>query len=122
MKKKFKILIVDDCPEILLIMEKGFKFHGHQVNTATSGDEAIEILLNKGFDVIISDYQMPNGNGMELLSFVTTMNKPPIFYFLSGQADSSVEDCLKAGAKHFFPKPFELNNLISEVIKKSTNH
>jgi DNA-binding NtrC family response regulator len=121
LNKKIKILIVDDEPDILNLLTEEFKCHGHYVNTATSGNEAVELLKNVSFDIIISDFRMPNGNGMVLLNFVNSMNKKPVFYFVSGQADLSAEDCLRAGAKQFFAKPFDLNLLIFEVEKEFSN-
>ena len=58
---------------------------------------------------------MPNGNGMDLLKHVNTMANRPIFYFVSGQADISIEEGLKLGAKRFFAKPFDIDELMTEV-------
>ena len=43
------------------------------------------------------------------------MPKKPIFFFVSGQADVSTEDAVRAGAKRFFSKPFDLDALIKEI-------
>src|SRR5438445_877222 len=97
-KKVFKILIIDDEPDILELLAEEFKLNGHYVSTAMSGNEAIQILQDKHFDIILSDYRMPNGNGMDILKFVTTLIKQPQFFFLSVHSDESVYECLKAGA------------------------
>lgn len=121
---KMRILIVDDERDILELMADEFKFYGHEIEVAVSGNEAIEKLKLFQFDVIVSDYRMPNGNGMTLLNYVNTLVIKPIFFFFSGQSDASIEECLFNGAKHFFTKPFNLNELIDQInalveIKKS---
>ena len=114
-KKNLTVLIVDDEPDILELMEEEFLYCGYNTLTAICGKDAIRILENTKVDIIVSDYKMPNGNGMSVLSFVNTMDQPPIFFFVSGQADVSIEDALRAGAKKFFSKPFDLDELIKEI-------
>lgn len=113
--KKLTVLIVDDEPDILELMEEEFKYSGFDTLSALCGNDAIKILEDKNVDVVVSDYKMPNGNGMTVLSYVNKMGKRPFFYFVSGQADVSVEDALSAGARKFFSKPFDLDELINEV-------
>lgn len=114
-KSKLTVLIVDDEPDILELMEEEFKYCGYTTVTAICGNDAIKILDNQKIDVVVSDYKMPNGNGMVVLAHVKKMAKPPVFFFVSGQADVSVEDALKAGAKRFFSKPFDLDVLIKQI-------
>ena len=114
-KKNLTVLIVDDEPDILELMEEEFKYCGYDTITAICGNDAIKVLEGKGVDIVVSDYKMPNGNGMAVLSHVNKMLNRPIFFFVSGQADVSVEDALRAGAKKFFSKPFDLDELIKEI-------
>ncbi|MDO9181023.1 MAG: response regulator [Bacteriovorax sp.] len=114
-----KILIVDDEPDILELMVEEFTYKGHNVFTAMSGNEAVRKIQENSFDAVVSDFKMPDGNGMVVLKFVNTLPNKPAFFFVSGQADVSVEDCLKAGAIAFFSKPFDLDELVVEVEKKS---
>jgi DNA-binding NtrC family response regulator len=115
-RKNLKVLIVDDEPDILDLMEEEFSYCGYQTITAICGNDAINVLETQDIDIVVSDYKMPNGNGMAVLTYVNSMNKKiPIFFFVSGQADVSIEDALKAGAKKFFTKPFDLDELIKEI-------
>ncbi len=114
--KNTVVLIVDDEPDILELMEEEFRYCGYTTLTATSGNEAITILEKNHIDIVVSDYKMPNGNGMVVLDFVNKITKnKPLFYFVSGQADVSIEDAIKAGAKKFFTKPFDLDDLIQQI-------
>lgn len=114
-KKNLTVLIVDDEPDILELMEEEFKYCGYSTITAICGNDAIKILEKQKVDIVVSDYKMPNGNGMAVLSQVNKMTTRPVFFFVSGQADVSVEDALRAGAKKFFSKPFDLDELIKEI-------
>lgn len=113
--KNLTVLIIDDEPDILELMEEEFKHCGYTTIASSCGNDAIKVLENTKVDIIISDYKMPNGNGMAVLSFVNRMTTKPTFFFVSGQADVSVEDALRAGARKFFSKPFDLDELIKEV-------
>jgi DNA-binding NtrC family response regulator len=110
-----KFLIVDDEPDILELMEEEFKFLGYDIMTASSGEEAIELLKQFQFDIVISDYRMPKGNGLFVLNYVNSIKPKPLFLFVSGQADLSLDECIKAGAKMFFSKPFDLDTLTKEI-------
>lgn len=114
-RKKLVVLIVDDEPDILELMEEEFRYCGYQTVTAICGNDAIKILDSTPVDIVVSDYKMPNGNGMAVLSHVRKMERHPAFFFVSGQADVSTEDAVRAGAKKFFSKPFDLDDLIKEI-------
>lgn len=114
-KKNLTVLIVDDEPDIVELMDEEFRFHGYDTLTALCGNDAIKILEKHNVDFVVSDFKMPNGNGMLVLSYVNQMKNRPIFFFVSGQADVSAEDALHAGAKKFFSKPFDLDDLIKDI-------
>lgn len=114
-RNDISVLIVDDEPDILELMEEEFKYCGYQTLVANCGNDAVKILADKKVDIVVSDYKMPNGNGMTVLSFVNKMPNKPYFYFVSGQADVSVDDAISAGARRFFSKPFDLDELIKEI-------
>lgn len=114
-KKNITVLIIDDEPDILELMEEEFRYCGYNTLTAMSGNEAVQVLQKTPVDIVVSDYKMPNGNGMVVLDYVNRMSSRPDFFFVSGQADVSIEDALKAGAKKFFTKPFDLDELIRQI-------
>lgn len=113
--KNLTVLIVDDEPDILELMDEEFKYCGYNTLVAICGNDAIKILDSKKIDIVVSDYKMPNGNGMAVLSHVNKMKTRPKFFFVSGQADVSIEDAIQAGARKFFSKPFDLDELIKEI-------
>lgn len=116
-KKNITVLVVDDEADILELIEDEFKYQGYDTLTAGCGNDAIAILKEKPVDVIVSDFKMPNGNGMTILTHVSQMPKKPFFFFVSGQADVSNDAAIKAGATKFFSKPFDLEELIKDIEK-----
>ena len=113
--KNLTVLIVDDEPDILELMEEEFRYCGYQTMTAICGKDAIKLLDINSIDIVVSDYKMPNGNGMDVLSHVNMMEKKPLFFFVTGQAEVSTEEAIDAGARKFFSKPFDLDDLINEI-------
>lgn len=114
-KKNITVLVVDDEPDILELIEDEFKYQGYDTLTACCGNDAIEVLKKNPVDVVVSDFKMPNGNGMAILTHVSTMAKKPHFFFVSGQADVSADAAIQAGARKFFSKPFDLDELIKDI-------
>lgn len=114
-RKNLTVLIVDDEPDILELMEEEFKYCGYKTLTANCGNDAVKVLESNKVNIVVSDFKMPNGNGMVVLTHVAKMVDRPTFFFVSGQADVSVEDAINAGAKKFFTKPFDLDELIKDI-------
>ncbi|MDH5581025.1 MAG: response regulator [Bdellovibrionales bacterium] len=113
------ILIADDEPDILELMVEEFEDNGFEVVSASCGDEGAAIIKDTGtnIQVVLSDFKMPNGSGMVILEEVLQMDESnrPDFFFVSGQADIPVQECLDKGAKKFFTKPFDIDELISDI-------
>lgn len=116
MKNKMKILIVDDELEILKMLEDEFERKGHTVLTASSGNEAITKIQLGRPEVVLCDYKMPNGSGLDVLRFVNGLGKAkPTFFFISGHSDLTPEECIAFGARNFFPKPFDIEVMATQV-------
>ena len=115
MSKALSILVVDDEADIVEFLASEFEYQGYKVYSACCGCDAIELLKKHQVDVIVSDYKMPNGNGMTVLDFSRQIESPPRFYFISGMPELSVEECLEKGASKFFHKPSDIDELITAV-------
>jgi len=111
------VLVVDDEPDILELLEEEFKYVGFMVRKAISGNDAVKILQKEKIDIVVSDFKMPNGSGMVVLDAVNKFDAAsrPLFYFVSGEADVSIDDAISAGARKFYAKPFDLEKLIIDI-------
>lgn len=107
-----RLLHVDDDRVILelagLFLSQAGDF---SVDTATSGESAIEMLSRQDYDAIVSDYTMPGCSGLDLLKYVREKDKNTPFLIFSDQNDEEVViDALTSGADFFLPKGHQVRS------------
>ena len=109
---KSRILVVDDEESIREFLEIMLKKEGYEVTTAEDGAKAKEILTKKSFDMIISDMQMPNVTGIELLRHVRESYPDLVFMIITafGTTETAVE-AMKLGAYDYLTKPFKIDEV-----------
>ena len=110
------VLIVDDYATMLRIVKNLLKQIGfNNVDEATDGGEALQMMKRKKYGLVISDWNMPNCSGLELLKKVRTTAiyaKLP-FVLLTAEAEAhQVKEALTAGVSNYIIKPFT-----AEVLK-----
>jgi len=114
-----KILIVDDRPENLFVIEQTIKDMKVDIVKAENGNEALKATLNHDFALAILDVQMPNMDGYELAEFLRSEEKtklmPIIFLSAVYSDDLHVFKGYQSGAVDFITKPFDPNVLISKI-------
>ncbi|MBI2027830.1 MAG: sigma-54-dependent Fis family transcriptional regulator [Deltaproteobacteria bacterium] len=116
---KEKILIVDDEQSILEFLEIMLRREKYDVAQASNAKKALKLLEKESFDMVISDIQMPEISGMELLSKVKNMNPDIIVMMITayGSTESAVE-AMKLGAYDYITKPFKIDEL-KIILKKA---
>ncbi|MGZ3724742.1 MAG: sigma-54-dependent transcriptional regulator [Pseudobdellovibrio sp.] len=109
---KSRILVVDDEDSIREFLEIMLKKEGYEVTTAEDGLRAKEILSKKSFDMVISDMQMPNMTGIELLKHVKESYPDIVFMMITafGTTETAV-DAMKMGAYDYVTKPFKIDEV-----------
>ncbi len=113
-----KILIADDEPDILEILQFNLQGEGYQVITAKNGDEAIEAAKKNQPDLIILDVMMPGKNGIDTCNILRMQPafKDTLIVFLSALSDEGTEvRGLETGADDYLTKPISPKVLISKV-------
>lgn len=112
------ILVVDDSPFIRATVSRELTAHGAQVVCADGAQAALESLQNHEVDIIITDYHMPEIDGIELVRRVRDLrdyqSAPVLFLSASNQRDVIVR-ALDAGANDFIRKPFEAAELLARI-------
>lgn len=113
-----KILIVDDEAKLRNILKIMLSLHGHQVEEAGNGREALELVGSHAYDLIISDIRMPEMDGLALLDRLKENNVacPVIMITAFATVDSAVE-AMKRGAIDYITKPFEEERIVLTVEK-----
>ncbi len=106
------MLVIDDDAAVGRAIARMLTASGHSVAVAMSGLEAIAVLGGEAFDCVVSDIQMPNFTGMDLLEFLRDKGLDVPVVLVTG--DPSIDTALKAidlGAAHYLVKPIELVQL-----------
>ena len=109
---KQRILVVDDEESIREFLEIMLRKEGYEVTTAEDGAAALEVVKKKSFDLIISDLQMPNKTGLELLRDVRDIAPATVFMMITafGTTETAVE-AMKMGAYDYITKPFKIDEV-----------
>jgi DNA-binding response OmpR family regulator/signal transduction histidine kinase len=117
------ILVVDDEPEILLLISRYLSRVGYKVETAKDGLSALEQLNRKPFSVILSDLKMPRMDGVRFLQEVQEHYPDTLFILMTGYAtlDSAIS-VLRHGAYDYLTKPLDLTDLSSTVRRALEHH
>lgn len=113
-----KILIADDEPDILEIIQFNLQHEGYEVITAKNGDEAIEAAKKNQPALIILDVMMPGKNGIEVCNILRMQPafKDTLIIFLSALSDETTEvRGLETGADDYLTKPVSPKVLVSKV-------
>jgi DNA-binding NtrC family response regulator len=113
----YKILFVDDDPDILRALGNYFEKLGHDVYRAASGAEAVALHRKVRPDVTILDLVMPGMSGMEVLTILRERRASVIMLTGQGQIETAVE-AMRLGAENFLVKPVDLDHL-GAVIEKA---
>jgi len=118
---KKRILVVDDDELVLIALEALLAPCGYEVTTASGGEEALQKLNTKKFDLLILDILMPGMNGFELCQKIRLLDEYKVVPIIMLTAKSGAEDRkrgLEVGANLFLPKPIAPQQLL-DLIKKS---
>ncbi len=116
-----KILLVEDDPDLREALVDTLELASLDVDFAQDGESAIVKLKAKGYDLVVTDVNMPGMDGHELLSFVVRQypGLPVVLMTAFGQVEKAVE-AMRHGAVDYLMKPFEPNVLI-DTVKKYTS-
>ena len=112
------VLVVEDDPVILRLLEVNFELEGFRVLTAADGAQGIEIVRAERPDVIISDIMMPRVSGLELVQAVRAdaeLAGTPIILLSAKAQSADLKAGLDAGADDYITKPFEPLDLVDRV-------
>jgi len=107
-----EVLLIDDDPTVLKVMQGLIRQWGYKVSVATNGELALQLLDKKHYDLIILDLNLPDYSGQKLfLKLREPMETLPILMISGSPADADVEGLLDLGACNFLRKPFVANEL-----------
>ncbi len=116
MTAPYKLLVVDDEPDLRTLYELTLLREGYDVDSAGSVEEAWARLAERGYSAVISDMRLPDGTGMDLLRRLEATQRPERVVVITayGSPENAVE-ALKAGAFDYLTKPVDLRQFRSVV-------
>jgi len=114
-----KILFVDDEQFILSGMKRIFKIMASELDVifASSGREALDLLKNDNFDIVISDMYMPEFSGLDILTSARDINPNTVRIILSGYLENSLENPMHKIAHLTLSKPIKTEMFIDTIRK-----
>jgi DNA-binding response OmpR family regulator len=113
-----RVLLVEDDPVILRLLEVNFELEGYEVLLAHDGAEGIELARAEKPDLVISDIMMPNVSGIELVETLKgdgDTSAIPIILLSAKAQSADVKAGMEAGADDYVTKPFEPLELVDRV-------
>lgn len=111
-----RLLIVDDEPDILLMLRVNLEADGFETALAADGETALRRMSGEHFDLVVLDVMMPLLDGWGVLERLNRVKDAPRIIVLSARtAPQDRRRALEAGATAYMPKPFSPAHLSSEV-------
>jgi two-component system, cell cycle response regulator len=116
MPDKTSLIIIDDDPVFLSMLESGLSMDGYHCETSTSASSALDYIRENSFDIMITDISMPEIRGFELTEQAKKLRPDMAVIIMTGFIDEfSYDKAIEAGASDFIKKPFTLKELIARI-------
>ena len=110
-----RVLIVEDEPTDRVILANIVERMGHEVYFAYGGKEALGIYLRGGIDIVVTDLQMPDGDGLELIEALRSLLPEPVIIVVSGKGPELLAEAERKGVFAALSKPIELIEFIETL-------
>ena len=110
-------LVIDDERDLLEIIEMELEMAGFDVVLAGGVVEAKKLLSERTFDVVLTDYRMPDGTGADILRYLHELKLRTPCFVISGFSDISPEKAYDLGAWGYFNKPTNLKSVSDQLLK-----
>ena len=121
--RRYKVLVVDDDPDIREIVASFLASEGHDCDLAKDGAEALDKTNAGRFDAIITDFSMPRMNGVALASELLKQNRSFPVIIMTGSIDEgTTEKIVSAGVSDLLYKPFSMSELGARFERMMRKH
>lgn len=114
--RKASILVIDDDEYVRDLIRDSLTGHGHNVVTAETGKEGVDLIKSAYFDVAFVDYVLPDHSGLEILRDIKSNNLGTMIVIISGSENiKGAEQAIAEGADSFVQKPFKVDEIYQIV-------
>ena len=127
----FNVLIVDDSSSMRAIVKKIIKVSGFNVGeflNASDGKEALKVLADEWVDIVLTDINMPNMNGMELMAEMKKdelLRSIPVVMITTEGSEKKMQEAMDLGASGYVKKPFlpeDIKRTLSSIMGEEDGH
>ncbi len=112
-----RILIVDDDKSARIVLSTILERAGHETFVAENGEAAVSLCLGRTFEVVITDLQMHEVHGLELITLLRGLSSRPAIIAISGTGSAQLDMAQAVGADETLMKPVRPDALLSAVIR-----
>jgi two-component system, OmpR family, KDP operon response regulator KdpE len=110
-----RVLVVDDEPGILRVVQVNLGRHDYRVETADSGEAALQAYVRIRPDLVLLDLGLPDMDGLEVLRTIRERASTPVVVLSAREAERDKVSALDLGADDYLTKPFGVNELLARV-------
>ncbi len=122
-QRTYKILLIDDDPNCLDAIDQILRRDGYEIIKADEGRPALQLVSKNTIDLVITDFNLPDMNGLYVLREIKRINKNiPIIMMTSEQSMDVKMSSLEAGAYSFITKPINIpvfRNVVAKALQSS---
>lgn len=111
----YKILIIDDDKDILTIITDMLSGYGYEVTTATSADEAFDLLSKSAFHLLLLDINLPDSDGFEICRQLREVSTVPVIFASARTSEDDRVTGYSIGGDDYLPKPYSMKELLVRV-------
>ncbi|WP_456393744.1 response regulator transcription factor [Nitratifractor sp.] len=110
-----KILVVDDDRDLNATLCKFLEMNGYDTVSAYDAPDAVERCYEKGFDLVLLDVRLPDGDGFEAAQEIRSFSDVPILFLTSLNAQRDIEKGFRSGGDDYLCKPFALSEMLLRI-------
>ncbi len=113
-----RVLVAEDTPTNQKLISHVLQKRGHHVDIAATGEEAVAAVVQRPYDVILMDVQMPKMDGLQATAAIRALpgrERVPIIALTAHAMSGDRQRCLDAGMDHYLPKPLDIRKLVEVV-------
>jgi two-component system KDP operon response regulator KdpE len=110
-----RVLVVDDEPQIINVLQTSLTTRGYDVRTADDGESALEVLRAWPADLVITDLSMAKMGGIALCRAIRSCSQTPIIVLSVREQESVKVEALECGADDYITKPFGMDELFARI-------
>lgn len=121
MGKQEHIIIIDDDVDICALLKRFFERKGYAVSTAFKAQEGLELIKSNSFDVVLTDFRLPDMDGLEIIKNVRTIKSDLPIIVITGYSDvAQAIKAIRLGAYEYVTKPIYPEEILLHVQKAIT--